>query len=499
MFGDRRLNKKDPTDLQVIRACDAIYTALGDQRQVPEKFGTVTSAIQALDWALEAASDSRVVLPPTPDAIELAGWLDLALDDAPVLAVTGMNDENVPTSEIGHQFLPNELCKQLGILDNDRRFARDCYALTVITSVRNHLRLIAGRRDDQGEPLKPSRLLFADNKQTAAHRAKAFFSYGGKPDSRFWLADESRSQAVQQFGIPEPINPSSINRISVTKFREYIKCPYRFYLQHVLRLEAVVDDWRELDGGRFGDLTHNVMESFGLSDCRESTDPQQIYDFLNSQLEQFAGELYGGSRLPAVRIQIEQLRLRLDRFSSEQAQRRKAGWRIVSTEELLEHDFDVDGEPFRIRGKIDRVDQHEHTGQVAVWDYKSSDKGDPPDVVHYAKRKKQWKDLQLPLYRHLVKEVSAVAGADFSDVLMGYILLPKKLDDIGFYEAPWTADQLGSADETARQIMRKLRQAEFWPPNPNPPQYAEEVAAICQDNVFEKFEVAPQPEEAAPW
>ena len=76
--------------------------------------------------------------------------VDLALDDAPVLVVTGMNDENVPTSEIGHQFLPNELCKKLEILDNDRRFARDCYSLLVITSVREHYHLIAGRRDDQG-------------------------------------------------------------------------------------------------------------------------------------------------------------------------------------------------------------------------------------------------------------------------------------------------------------------------------------------------------------
>ena len=495
VYGNRMLDKGDFRDRQIMIACGAIHNALGDQRQVPEDFGTTTSAIQALDWALEAAAEHRVVSPPIPDAIEFAGWLDLALDDAPVMAVTGMNDENVPTSEIGHQFLPNELCKKLEILDNDRRFARDCYSLMVITSVRDHYQLIAGRRDDRGEPLKPSRLLFADNHQTAARRARAFFSYQGERDSRLWLTAEPQCASTQQFEVPQPLDPAPINEISVTKFREYIKCPYRFYLRHVLRLETIDDAWRELDGGKFGDLTHNVLELFGESDCRDSTDAGKINDFLNDHLNTLAKNVLGGTRLPAVSIQIEQLRLRLERFSEKQARHRRAGWRIVSTEELLEHDFDVDGSPFRIRGKIDRVDQHEITNQVAVWDYKSSDKGTPPDSLHYAQRNKEWKDLQLPLYRHLVQEVAAVAGADFSDIVMGFVLLPKDLDAVGFEPASWTADQLASADETARQIIRDLRQAIFWPPNPQPPQYSEELAAICQDNVFEKVLA----EEAPPW
>ena len=503
VYGERLLDKNDTTDRQIIVACDAIYTALGDQRQVPETFEAKSSAIQALDWALEAAVEHRVIQPPIPDAVEMAGWLDLALDDAPVMVVTGMNDENVPTAEIGHQFLPNELCKQLGILDNDRRFARDCYALMLITSVRKDLLLISGRRDDRGEPLKPSRLLFADTDEVAARRAKAFFGYNGKPVSRYWLAPEKDCHPQQQFEIPLAVCSKRINKISVTKFREYIKCPYRFYLQLVLRLQAVSDDLRELDGGKFGDLTHNVMESFGLSDQRDLTDPKKIYEYLNDQLNTFVSQSFGGSRLPAVRIQIEQLRLRFERFAAKQSEHRKSGWRIVSTEEMLEHDFVVDDEPFCINGKIDRVDQHEVTGQIAVWDYKSSDKGAKPEVVHYATRKKEWKDLQLPLYRHLVKEVSVVAGGDFSNVVMGYILLPKKLDDVDFYPASWDAAELNTADEEAKRIIRQLRAGAFWPPNPRPPMYSEDMAAICQDRIFEQFKISADDngvlEEAAPW
>ncbi len=486
VYGDRELDRTDPIDRLTIVACEGINAALNEQRLVPVRFAHVISAIEALDWVLQTAFERRVVDRPIANAIELAGWLDLPLDDASVLVVTGMNDEHVPTSEVGHQFLPNELCKQLGILDNDRRFARDCYALLVMTSVRENYQLIVGRRDDKGEPLKPSRLLFADDAAVSARRAKAFFGYGGKSGTRIWLGDKNSATTKQQLEIPHPVVTKTITQISVTKFREYIKCPYRFYLQHVLGLESVSDDWRELDGGKFGDLTHHCLEAFGVSDVRESTDEKQIYEFLNDRLNVYVQEQLDGLRLPAVKIQIEQLRLRFERLATKQAEHRAAGWRIVSTEEMLEHDFEVDGSPFRIRGKIDRVDQHEITNQIAVWDYKSSDKGAKPDEVHYAKRKKEWKDLQLPLYRHLVKEVGAVAGGDFSNVIVGYVLLPKKLDDVDFFEATWTADELSTADDAAKQIIRNLRKSVFWPPNPNPPLYSEEFAAICQDSVFEQ-------------
>jgi len=508
VYGERTLDKTDPADRQTIKACREIYFALGDQRQVPETFETKTNASQALDWAIEAAAELRVVDPPIADAVEFAGWLDLSLDDAPVMVVTSMNDEHVPTSEIGHQFLPNELCKTLKILDNDRRYARDAYALTVITAVREHLLLIAGRRDEKGEPKRPSRLLFSTDDQTVARRAKAFFSYTGQSESRLWIGpyvglgtgDEARSGEdehdfpdTQQFKIPAPINPQPIDSLAVTKFKSFIECPYRFYLTKVMRLDTSTDDLRELGGGPFGDLTHNVLEAFGKSDLRDSTDVDEIFEFLSNKLDFFVEQDFFGSRLPAVRIQIEQLRLRYQRMAAKQAQRRRDGWRIVSTEEHLYHDFPVDGENFIVHGKIDRVDQHELTGQVAVWDYKSSDSGQKPEVAHYAKRKKEWKNLQLPLYRHLVKEVAAVAGADFDNLVMGYVLLPKNLDEVGFVAVDWSREMLLTADEKAREVIRQLRQATFWPPAEHPPQYSDDLAGICQDNVFEQFDITKRP------
>ena len=43
IYGDRILNRNDLADRQTIKACDAMYTALGNQKQVPDKFETMTT------------------------------------------------------------------------------------------------------------------------------------------------------------------------------------------------------------------------------------------------------------------------------------------------------------------------------------------------------------------------------------------------------------------------------------------------------------------------
>ena len=97
----------------------------------------------------------------------------------------------------------------------------------------------------------------------------------------------------------------------------------------------------------------------------------------------------------------------------------------MSTEELLKHELEVDGEIFTVTGKIDRVDRHEETRQVAIWDYKTSDSGEGPNKAHIKGRGKnqKWKDLQLPLYRHLVKEVDVVKNDNLSTLKLGLSLI----------------------------------------------------------------------------
>src|SRR5690606_30715604 len=106
-----------------------------------------------LRWLL--AEIGREPIPPAtdPHAVELLGWLELPWDDAPAMIVTGMNEGIVPSSLNSDLFLPNRLRQQLQLDDNDRRFARDAYALTLLAASRDRLTLIVGRVSAKNDPL----------------------------------------------------------------------------------------------------------------------------------------------------------------------------------------------------------------------------------------------------------------------------------------------------------------------------------------------------------
>jgi hypothetical protein len=90
-----------------------------------------------------------------------------------------------------------------------------------------------------------------------------------------------------------------------------------------------------------------------------------------------------------------------------------------------------------------------------------------------------WVDLQLPLYRRLVRAMG-IEGR----IRLGYVNLPKDTSEAGLLEAEWDEAELESADRTAEDVVRKVRQESFWPPIQPPPDYFEEFAAICGDGPF---------------
>ena len=145
--------------------------------------------------------------------------------------------------------------------------------------------------------------------------------------------------------------------------------------------------------------------------------------------------------------------------------------------------FAVDDLPMYLRGRIDRIDRHRATGEIVIFDYKTGESANKPEKTH--RRRDDWVDLQLPLYRHLVRFVEEqFADVDPATVRLGYIVIPKSLDAIGHHLAEWTADDLAEADETAREVIRNIRAGIFGPPNGPPPAFFEEFAAICLDGQF---------------
>ena len=487
VYGDQDLDTHSDT----ARALAAIGEALREIAQVtspppeiapgfaggspPETLPGNPSKSEATPWALgvTATEAIRVVLSrlqghavapqSSGTAIEMLGWLELQLDDAPVLIIMSMNEGLVPQSRNTDPLLPDPLRAVLGMKGSTHRYARDLLILQAILHSRERVALITPRRGVEDEPLLPSRLLLHGRPQHAARLIQAFYQQpigdSGSTPYFPWLGTPAQASG---FTIPTPEARPPLTQLAITAFGDYLDCPYRFYLKHILKLDRLDDRAVELDSGRFGSLAHEVLRRFGRSDLIDSTNPRRLFDFLADQVDRLSRQWFGPDPPTAVRLQSRQLCARLEAFADWQAQQADAGWRIVAqhVEEKITATLEVDGQPFTIAGRIDRIDRHED-GRWRIADYKTRDTAMSPEKTHQRKCETgtEWVNLQLPLYRVLAATVG-VAG----DTQLGFIQLPKDQGQVGFAPAPWSGDELESAVGVAQQVIRNIRSGVFWPP-----------------------------------
>jgi RecB family exonuclease len=480
-FGARPLDRAQEPDRTILAACKQVRDVLDGHRDVPAPLAPVLAGSEVLRLVLSQLDGVELPPPVQRGAIELVGWLELPLDDAPATVVTGFNEGIVPGSLGADLFLPNALRVRLEMEHNsDRRYARDAYALSLLASSREWFRLIVGRRSPEGDPLAPSRLLFACDPDTAASRALTTFRPAAAR-SAGRLAGGLRPGQRSCFEIPPP-QPlkEPVTSMRVTEFRDYLACPYRYYLRHRLGLKRRSDSGDELDPAAFGSLAHDVLERFGRSELAGATDADEIAARLCVLLDEAVRDGYGEAPLPAVRVQVEQLRLRLLAWAQWQARWAEQGWRIEHVEQSatdLAAPWLVDGRTMELRGRIDRIDVHHDSRQVVIFDYKTSDSPRGPDEAH--RRAGRWVDLQLPLYRHLARSM-CIDGP----VSLGYVVLPKDTTKTGALVAAWTEEDLADADRAAQEVVRGVWAQRFWPPATPVPELMAEFSPIAMEGQF---------------
>ncbi len=470
---------QDPTQISVYTAATGLCDALVSLSDIPSELEPTMTVAELIDWLMRGLTGTLIPEPSADSSIEMLGWLELMFDDAPALIVTGLHDGVVPESASADAFLPNGLRRQLGMVDNAQRYARDIYALQLMLQSREQIRIVVGKTDANGDPLVPSRLLMAcklsELPDRVLHLVKEDEVDVLPPVKKRWT---KRGGASELF-IPRPIPGRTVSHMTVTAFRDYLACPYRFYLGHVLKLREEQDADAELDAPMFGNLVHDTLEHLGNGPVSKSSDPAEVEQFLLSKLQEVALKRYGPNPPSAVLIQIEQAEQRLQVFAPLQAARAKEGWEIRFTEcaVTLKHQVLLGNDrKLPLIGRIDRIDHHPATNRWAIWDYKTSDNAKNPLSVHWSK-KDGWKDLQLPLYRPLARKFG-VSGF----LSLGYIALPKQATDIGFHSADFTQEQLTEADELADKVASRIAAGEFWPDPLEQPKY-DDFARICQTNV----------------
>ena len=390
--------------------------------------------------------------PTSPHVLATLGWLEIPWCGEDELVVAGFNEGCVPENVVGHPFVPDALRARLGLMTNVARAMRDSFIFAEATrcrergAVRVHLHQIAGDKS----VMKPSRILFEgigdDELPTLAMRLYAVTKGG---------AGAPAKSLPEGWRLRLPAPPKGIawrDKIYATVLDQYLRCPFEFFLRETFG-ERCDDRAQELDARAFGTLCHEALDDFANSPVKDSSDAAEIGDFLESAVRRRLA-VFGDTLPVVIELQGEAAVARLRAFATIQAARRKAGWRIIESERSML--CRIKDCPTLIKGKVDRIDEHETTGELAIIDYKTWRRADD----------KKYNSVQLPLYRAMV-EASGRFGAERARRARAfYCILAERAEDTMFDEAHAYHEGLqAEAEEKIAALLTNLAKGIFYPPS----------------------------------
>jgi RecB family exonuclease len=464
----------------------ALTESLGEIAAVPDALLQPVDRIIALNWLCAWVGDQRVREAPRRDELELVGWLELLFDPAPATVILGMNEGCVPSGPRG-SLLTDSLRRTLGLPTSESRLVRDQYVLATALE-RGRVDVVLGRKDSAGDPLAPSRLLLTGEGAELAERVTSLFA---EPPAR--LVERGGESACGR--VLPPSGECVLEDLRVTAFRDYIHCPYRFWLRHILKLAPVVVAGSDFDAATSGTLLHAVLQAVGKAIATgRAPDAERMTAILDAELDRELRRLAGADDRGLIRLQRRFLRARLLPFVDRQKRLAADGWEIAALECDLKADLEMgEQSPLRIRGRVDRVDRlRDGDGwRLRVIDYKTGKDASKPDGT--IAKDGTFRDLQLPLYRFMAERIDGATKtawlgdphARILSVETGYFGIAAEAEKTGFHAASKLDDRFEEAIAAAREIVRAIRRGDFAM-NPDARNYPDEpLELVCRTAVLD--------------
>ena len=267
---------------------------------------------------------------------------------------------------------------------------------------------------------------------------------------------------------------------SASALETYVKCPFKFYAQHVLRLEEDPDDEEALDPRRQGIILHRAFERFydtWQAQGRGAVTAETLGAARALWAEVVEATLAG---LPQIDAALERTRLLGSSAATglgEAALRMEAERSVPVIERLLEVELDgplaitVNGRQrtVHVRGKADRIDVLAD-GTFRLIDYKLGTAPKPKEA------------LQLAIYALHAEQRFRSEGRPLTVSEAAYLAFKGPRRVIPLFDAPADREaKLHEAQERLADVLDAIDRGEF-PPRPQDVFWCERCAfgSVCR-------------------
>ncbi len=491
-------DSREPFDDRERRAHAALLGILAELGAAHEAYDDPEWSIDDLAAALRRAiGDKTFVAPETDSGVWLLDDQAARYGEFDDMTIVGLTESEWPEPPRRNIFYPPALLKALGWpTEKDRRAADDGRFVDLLTSASDRIELSTFLLEDDAivarsvqldavaaaglstvprDPLPtggpPEEGLIADPPRAD----------GLGPEAREWAAlrlDRSPADRPEFHGMAGPVPAAAW---SVSALETYAGCPFRFFAQHVLKLEEEPDDEEVMDPRRQGQFVHHVFETFfkewqdaGLREISPST--------LGLARLRFVGVVDRAlERLPEGEASLERTRLLGSSVAAglgEAVFRMEAERTVPVVERLLEHPLKgrfimATGSGPRsvdLRGKADRVDLLAD-GTFRLIDYKL---GWPPD---------RGRALQLPIYSVCAEQrLAGYRGRAWTAGEAVYLAFKGPRRVVPLFTSPSSRDEVfTNAQQRVVDAIDAIDRGEF-PPSPDDVHRCESCSfsAVCR-------------------
>ena len=277
---------------------------------------------------------------------------------------------------------------------------------------------------------------------------------------------------------------------SVNQLETYASCPFRFYLERVLKLSDAETPDEAFDARVRGTIIHKVLEAFHrryIGKAVAAIDPVEALDTIEIIVdEQFDAIAWRSANTPRgiAQVEREQLKRRMQRYLAIARETDAPGWvpshfevafgdvPEKSKDALSTNDpfvIQTDEGPVRFSGQIDRIDTAD--GYLRIIDYKTTVSVEVKDI-------KEGLSIQLAVYA-LAIENFLLKGSACSEARFVQVGTKKKRDAFGKGGKDKEARE-AIARESIADSVRGIRAGVFHPTTREKPCDYCPVEKICR-------------------
>lgn len=296
--------------------------------------------------------------------------------------VVGCDDQQLPSKTQDALFFSNQLRRELQLPDREKRYAQQARDLAEV--LLNNPQVVATWQT-----------------QSATGEPKRLTPWFARLQASVWpinviapSAQRFDTTAAQCFQ-PQPAAPDLVlHKLSASAYNTLRRCPYQFYVQRMLGLQALDDMHEEVEKRHFGQWLHQILFTYHQTIPANADRITQDALLMQISAEVFNHEMAKDGH--AVRY-WPRWQSAMPKYLDWQQSVTEQGWKWEAGELKRQQALPLaDGKVLQLVGQLDRIDSH-IDGLNMVRDYKTQ----TADALK-KKRAEPGEDCQLPFYALLM-------------------------------------------------------------------------------------------------